>query len=480
MKLSHGIRSWYKSRRLAHLWWSLPVLLVFAAWIAFAFCLMQWKAGELTARYAAITDRALDRKEFETARIAAQRMLSFGADPRPKWLFDLGLAQAGLGHDREASKIFGTVAPLETPGYYPAHIFLAHALLMKTNVTTEDLLTAEKHLNHALSLNQKNSTINELLIQIYIRTGQWEVATERLKDLVPTKPEAGLLLAAVLKTRGDNLGARSWAERSARYHKDKVEASQLDLPRNRQAWAQALVMLDDYSLALSVLTNGWANSHDPAYPAQIGDVCAAWGETITKSKPADLASRISLIQQGLQFAPQNEALLKQLVKVSQLDGPETEKARDTLARILAEGKSSAIVHFALGLDAWNRGQNELARKHFVLSFETAPQMPQVANNMAMILAIGDNPDLPRALAIIQSLIEKYPEEANFRETRGQILVKLARWQDAVVDLEYALPRLGSRPSTHTALADAYTGLGSQALAEQHQRLAKSLAQPATH
>src|SRR5215471_7049546 len=99
MRFSHGVRSWYKSRRLPHLWWSIPVLLVFAAWIGFAFCLMQWKAGELTARYAAITDRALDRKQFETARIAAQRMLSLGADPRVKWLFDLGLAQAGLGHD---------------------------------------------------------------------------------------------------------------------------------------------------------------------------------------------------------------------------------------------------------------------------------------------------------------------------------------------------------------------------------------------
>jgi Flp pilus assembly protein TadD len=147
-----------------------------------------------------------------------------------------------------------------------------------------------------------------------------------------------------------------------------------------------------------------------------------------------------------------------------------------LAKTLAEGKSAAVIHFALGLDAWQRGRVDLAREHFALSYESAPHMPEVANNMAMILAVADKPDLPRALAIIQSVLDKYPNGANYRETRGQILVKLGRWQEAVLDLEYALPKLSAKRSTHSALADAYAGLGSGELAAQHQRLAQALVQ----
>src|SRR5262249_17918096 len=124
------------------------------------------------------------------------------------------------------------------------------------------------------------------------------------------------------------------------------------------------------------------------------------------------------------------------------------------------------------LDAWQRGNADLAQKHFALSYNTAPHMPDVANNMAMILAIGKKPDLPRALAIIQSVVEKFPENPTFRDTRGQVLVKLGRCQEGVIDLEYALPKLISKARTHAALAQAYSSLGAQTLASQHQQLAK--------
>ena len=82
------------------------------------------------------------------------------------------------------------------------------------------------------------------------------------------------------------------------------------------------------------------------------------------------------------------------------------------------------------------------------------------------------PDLPRALAIIQSVLDRFPNNPSFHETRGQILVRMGRWQEGVADLEFALPQLASTSSTHSALADAYRGLGLRDLAAEHERLAK--------
>ncbi len=472
MRWLHRIRRWLGSRRLELLWSTIPVLLAIAAWLVFSVGLWNWKPQEIQARYGILAEQALARKDFETARIASQRLLSLGAEPRAKWLFNLALAKAGLGRDKEASSIFGLVAPLDNPGYLPAHVFIAQALLMKTNLTQQDIKTAEVHLTHAISLDPKFLGANELLAQVYIRAGQWELASERLMEVVSARPETALLLAGVLKARGDLTGARSWAQRAARFHREKIEASKLDLPRNRLAWAEALVMLEDFPAAFSVLEQGWKQSASSDYPVSMGEIAAAWVQAAFKKNPADLEYRITIIQQGLQYAPQNQALLKQLVEVSRLEGPGAEAARNSLARLLAEGKSSAVIHFALGLDSWQQGQSELARKHFALSFEAAPHMPDVANNMAMILAVGDKPELPRALAIIQSVLDKFAANPNFRETRGQILVRLGRWQEAIADLEYALPLVPSTRRTHAALAEAYRGLGSSMLAAQHQKLAE--------
>jgi len=89
-----------------------------------------------------------------------------------------------------------------------------------------------------------------------------------------------------------------------------------------------------------------------------------------------------------------------------------------------------------------------------------------------LLALGNPPDLPQALAIAQLLVEKFPDQPHFRDTRGQVLVKLGRWDDAVKDLEYALPRLNDKSATHTALAQVYENLGLRDLAAEHERLAK--------
>src|SRR6185436_19715313 len=191
----------------------------------------------------------------------------------------------------------------------------------------------------------------------------------------------------------------------------------------------------------------------------------------TRTSPEDWEARLKLLQQGLRYAPENQMLLKELVSLSRLNIAQGLTAREVLAKQLAEGKSVAIIHFLLGLDAWQRGQGDSARQHFVLAFDSAPLMPEVANNMAMILVVGEQPDFPRALAIIESVLNKWPNNPNFRETRGQVLVRMGRWREAVTDLEFALPLVHSPGGTHNSLAAAYRGLGMEHLALEHERLA---------
>jgi tetratricopeptide (TPR) repeat protein len=473
MKLSRHIRRWSKTRNYSYLWWGIPAVLGCAAWLVFSLCLVLKKPLQAQRRYTEIAGRALADKEFETARVASQRLLAMGVEPRRKHLFDLALSLGGLGRDNEAVSLLGNIAPSDQPGYLPAQLFVAHTLLTRTNVTLQEVRTAEKHLKQVVALDPHSADANELLGRVYVRLGQWELAEKYLGEVVTSRPDLCLMLAVVSKAQGNDVATRGWAERAAKYHREKVEASRKELPGNRLAWADALAMLEDYQQAFVVLEGGWRNYEDKSYLVPLGQIHALWVDSLARSKPRDLASRATLIQRGLSYAPQNEMLLRQLIQLTHLEGLEGVAARDTLQKMLAEGKASAVLHYALAVDAWQRGQPAEARQHFELAYEAAPQLPYVANNIAMILTVGDKPDLPRALAIIESVLQKFPNNPNFRETRGEVLVQLGRPSEAVADLEFALPLLASKTAPHNALAKAYRAMGMAEVAAKHEQLAKA-------
>jgi predicted Zn-dependent protease len=109
-----------------------------------------------------------------------------------------------------------------------------------------------------------------------------------------------------------------------------------------------------------------------------------------------------------------------------------------------------------------------------------PKMSMVANNLAWLLTFSEPHDYPRALQIMDELLKHFPDSPVFHETRGEVLVKLGRWHDAVTDLEYALPWHKDNPRTHSALAQAYAALGMKDLAAEHQRLAQSTSAAKAH
>jgi len=102
--------------------------------------------------------------------------------------------------------------------------------------------------------------------------------------------------------------------------------------------------------------------------------------------------------------------------------------------------------------------------------------------MALMLALNDQPDLDEALRLVQSLLDIYPEQPHYRDTRGQIYVLMGRYEDGIRDLEFALPRLNNPQSTEKNLGRAYRMLaglnGNQKLmdiAVHYEKLAAGIA-----
>ncbi|HJQ81926.1 MAG TPA: tetratricopeptide repeat protein [Lacipirellulaceae bacterium] len=81
-------------------------------------------------------------------------------------------------------------------------------------------------------------------------------------------------------------------------------------------------------------------------------------------------------------------------------------------------------------------------------------------------------DIDDALEAVNEALEIRPDEFRFRETRGQVLVRLGRWQEAVQDLEYAANGMPESRDIHRSLAKAYDALGEKQLAQVHHEHAE--------
>jgi tetratricopeptide (TPR) repeat protein len=344
-------------------------------------------------------------------------------------------------------------------------------------MTAQMLQQAEGHLNNALKLEPDSIEAHQVLGRLYFKMHNWDLAKTHLLAVASAKPDTALLLAMLAREQNDDIGMRQWAGTAAEYYRGKVGKATEENPPDRLAWATALAIQDRYAEAAEILKTGMKNSSSKIYISGLANIYADWAAHVAKTDPHNIASRLELIQQGLEFDPQNLGLLEQLLLLTHLPEPEAKSAQAMLTQMLAQGGSSAMLHFVVGNDAYQRGDVEQAGEHFKLAFELAPNLPVVANRMALMLAIGKQPDLPRALAISQTLVEKYPNEPEVRNTHGIILAHLGRWEEAVKDLEFALPNLRDKSATHTALALAYRNLGLTGLADEHERLSRETPEP---
>lgn len=124
-----------------------------------------------------------------------------------------------------------------------------------------------------------------------------------------------------------------------------------------------------------------------------------------------------------------------------------------------------------GLDALSGGCEDEAVRRLEQGHSLIPGNPVIANNLASLIGCRiSGADPKRALVLIDGVLAGHPGNADFLDTRGHILLKLERNQEAAISLEQALAA-APRADTHLALAEAYTRLGDGEKAKRHQQAA---------
>jgi predicted Zn-dependent protease len=457
----------WKHGSFRHFLWGLPSLLMGIGVVILVLLAWAVPTNALDQAYQQDAVQSAGAHDYQNSMVCYERLTQLHPE-QPEFRFQWALAAEGLGQIDQAAGLLSQLAPVDHQGYGPAHLRQAQYLMALKNAPPEILQAAEKHLLHAPNSSMTHFCLGEL----YMVAGRSEEAEGELLVAArdPMYPEASIMLARYYATHDKKVLARQLANDVITRLQNKAEKD-LDNVTARLLWAQSLVLVEDYKGAISTLEVGLTLGPADRYRQALAEVCAWWAESLGPDLKNNPDVRFARIEKGLSYQPDNYPLLDQLFKLTKLEGKEGDQARVLLQKLLAQGKSAGVVHLLLGVKAWQEGRPEEGKFQLKQAFEQSPQMPVVVNNLAWMLAKDTPPDLERALQLIQSVIERWPNQPNFLDTRGHIYAKMNRLDEALPDLEKSIKAFPDSKATHEALAEIYEKKGVKEMAEEHRRLA---------
>ena len=353
---------------------------------------------------------------------------------------------------------------------------LATLPLKPGQVNEETLTTINELLAKRIEEDPEQIEYQILLAWVQRMEGNSPQAIETMRSVVTEQPNLRLWLAQLYRQTGDSALATGEAEKTLQYFRGLIKAKPKE-HANYIQMAQTYEFLGDWDRAIETLDR--ANETHPHSQLAAGSIKfrLARFDNLYKDKE-DRPKQLKLVDSVLKLAPDNPQAVRRLgalVHGSSSEDEISQQARKRLIDQVSVGKNQFQIYSMLGTIADEKENFEDARYYLNRAAELQPNDPVVCNNLAHVLANGDNvedADLNRALELANRALKTMPGHPEVLETRGEIYVKLKRFRDAQADLEACLGKSGDVRDVHRYLASAFAGLNQPELAARHKELSE--------
>jgi len=469
---------WWGSRQASRLLRGLPFLLVLVLAGYAAVASILWVDAWVGQEYSRAANAAVQQGDHRAAQLYLEWMARNGQGGL-ETTYRLALVSQELDEPDRCELLLNKLAPADRAVYAPAHLLRAKQILAEGEMDYPRFQRAQAQLLQAVSADPRNAEAQALLGSVYTHLRWWEEAETHLRFAVDQYPQYLLPLAKSLAIQGKVVQAQHYGERAQTYYRTLVEADPSD-QATRLGWAESTMFLEQFESSVEILKEGLLLQDLPALRAAMTRLYITWSDTLggdTEQTVEIRARQFELLAEGLKYNPREFLLFDRIMKVLQRDDEVTEQAHQFLVANLARGRVSMLCHLLLGTFEGQRGNTAQAIGHLQQAYELDSSAYIVANNLAWYLAHTDPPRLDEAFQLADLLANQWPKIAAIRDTRGQILAKQERWQEALVDLEAALPDMAGNRQLHETLALIYEHLNMPALSAEHKKLAEHSSGP---
>jgi tetratricopeptide (TPR) repeat protein len=466
-----AVNAWLLTRPYKEMLWAIPVLALLSPIVGAAVWGATIGKGSIAGQYRAGIEEAKEADDYATIALYERKLAQLGVDTTTRD-YQTALELAKNGEIEQAYERMRKLASENQPGHLPAHYWIFMQLVSSSlNVPDDERLElAAAHLDHIKTLGMRREALDALRAILMVQRGELEEAADILAPLVQSNSWAAqqrfqlnLQLEREDEAREDAKMVRiHYSEQQRRGHEPLTS-------QEYQAWAQAERLLGNTAAWARVVRDWLEEAPENAYARQsVAMLNHREFNDLLRSNYADpgalaqrLVTMVQLVEDPLVLEPQIAALY----------GVRGQSApiRAMIDDLITSPDTPPALKATLGALAAQEGNMELARTLLGQVVQADPINAVAWNNYAWALSQPPEPRYEEALEAVNRALKIQPNEARFRETRGQVMVALGRWEQAVLDLEYALNGITDAGPLHIALATAYENLGLAELAAVHRR-----------
>lgn len=413
--------------------------------------------------------------------LLSRRLLQL-EDETPSVQMTLALKLAHAGELAQARLMLAEVAPPEGGGYPPGHAWLAMDLLEReSQLSADEQQELAVHLAEAERWTGTGPTILAAYARMLVKRGEGKQAVVVLERAVKQDPSLRVLLTAIPSKEGDQLRAEESGMLAEADLLQRIEAGEAT-GDDFFNLAQLMLIRQEPQRCLEYVERGLATK--PANPQlyrRLGSNALLF-QFQQSAKAASTGGQLNLelLDAALKADPSNPALSGELARALSYGVQLPEESDRQLNEYLASGKATALLHFIIAERAIAAGKLSEALKHLEIANQLAPGSPVIMNNLAVILMLVDKNQLERSLELIEECLQTSGLDAEFLDSKGQILLLGGKPLQAIAMLEQAIELAPERLDTRTNLIEAYRQAGLDELAalqaEKREALRRSQAE----
>ncbi|MCA9216907.1 MAG: hypothetical protein KDB27_27745 [Planctomycetales bacterium] len=432
----------------------------------------------IAKNYQKAVQRAIDADDFQAVALYNRRLAQLGDRPMNNMAFNSALSLAEKGQLEEAHEQMKTLASLDTPGFGPAHLWMAHHLQsgdIRAENQNDDEVNAlvKQHLQHALKLLPDSPQAAHMLAAAHFAAGAKDQAREVLnshKHLFQ-EPLDRLRAAGVYQLLGDMKTAQTLLRGAEETTNTREQFEKQLPPIHYIGKAEIELAKRQADSAIATLKKGHESHPDNEAIAKfLAELLRDhYDRTRTLYEPSQRLDRLNEI---LALAPSEIETLKRISGLAEVPSIAAEATSVLAASLQEEDIDKAIIYNLLGSAYAVQGNMQKSREAYEEVVQNTSTDAESFNNLAWLYSHEPPIDLKKAAEFADKAIAIEPSNPHYRDTRGHVHMLSENWQDAVTELRKALNGMPDNRKTHAALANCYRRMNNVELAKQHDELAK--------
>ena len=382
-----------------------------------------------------------------------------------KSIYRRAISFSRAGDVKQAAALMNQIASVDRPGWAPGHLWLANAIATQQISCDSPKVHIDKHLQNAIGVIKIDS-LALFTVELCKATGNESLAPS-IRHQFPNVRETAADLALVgdvFRAWKNPTVSKNISERATERFQKKWTVDRTLESHEFILWTKACQNSNDYKAAVNVLSRMIKSADDKTGALQFSN------RTIVRylrklSSSGQITPWLELVDTALTAFPSEHSICHEVARAG-LDENIDFQLRQAFRKSW-NSRTHLLLYRMLADVAVLRGDVSQARVDYAKLIELDKQDSNSHNNLAALLSTHEPIDLKQALALVNQAIALDSNRAEYRETKGQLLYKLNRWHDAIVELEIAIGGIENRAGIHDLLSRCYTKIGRPKIAAAH-------------